>query len=911
MALTRTTATGRGKTSYRVSFEGLHVEFVTNQAMVTTDAVGRLRATGLQREGLIIEDRIDIIKAKLDAQGMTLSIGELPWLRYATQAFAYRPSIVTYLTADLTAASTTLTVLSTTGMLANDVIHIGRESIKIGTVASGTSLTGCTRAYRNNGVPAFAHYTADGANYRRPQVTNRPDSVEGRRVFVYMYDETTSPTGDGTLVWMGICSSDAQEAGRGLWRVTVDPISRLLQQDLGGDLEEPVHPRGIYYPPQAAFELVITPRTGANYDSTLGTRTVLRIAGEFFETQEAFVTAVNAKIAGSAVSAYGVVAHAAGDAGWYLTVTPTAAGGGPFYVDVSTMYGAGLDETHGGITAGVRALYDIGTDGPGSVSGAGVNTVAAATTYAVPHTTAATIPGAGQVPRGAWGLPRDAWTPPRADMDHDPTDGESLRLHLGDSGFVPSSTTTAVQIDWGSGAEEVGRVTNYSSTEMWVEASAGTIWGVRRFTPANLPGIKAGRRFGSLAGIDFGELLTLVVAAAPDGAELGITPELTTVDIDTTTSAANIAASHGGARWLARRLYAQFGSKRCEDVFSAEAQLTSVIPTLGADGRIVYRAFRQPSASSATASIAAADVLVDGGFPAWERNAFGSINVITLKRGYNALTDDYDFSDVHTRDVAAFSRNKLPRPLEIKPLSRGWGESAGGAPTPDQLLDAMTPLLGVFARGYEIVTVAVPFTLFRPDGASTGVLCGDTVSLTCSTLPNSGTGLRGVTDAPCLVIGRRWDLGSGIGQLTLLMTTQGVTGYAPVVMSASQLDLGGNLWEITVQFTHPSGSGSYTGDDVIAPTMDLADFFVVGDKVRVREYDSDAPTSQTGTVTTVAFPTIEVQFDGVWVPATDNVIGYNGAASGPSTTQRDFAYIADTDGRIAFTSGSESARQVA
>jgi len=47
----------------------------------------------------------------------------------------------------LTKAATTINLVSTTGIVAGDTIHISQEAIKVGTVASGTRLTGCTRGY--------------------------------------------------------------------------------------------------------------------------------------------------------------------------------------------------------------------------------------------------------------------------------------------------------------------------------------------------------------------------------------------------------------------------------------------------------------------------------------------------------------------------------------------------------------------------------------------------------------------------------------------------------------------------------------------------------------------------------------------------------------------------------------------
>ena len=905
MALTRTTATGRGKTSYRAVIEALGTSFVTNRSMATAaDSLGRRRAVGLSRDGLVIDDRIDLAKAQLDAQGMTLTIGELPWARYATQCFAQRPSIVTYLNANLTSAGTALTVLSTSGMSNGDVIHVGRESILIGTVASGTSLTGCTRAYWNEGVPAFAHYTADGDLLRMPEVTNRPDSIEGRRVFLYMYDGSMSPTSEGVLVWRGICASEAQETGRGEYRIAVDSIQKLLQQDLGGDLDTPVQPRGIYYPWNAPFELYIRPHTGATYASADGTRTLITIAGEHYESQADFVAAVNGLIGSSAASALGVRLQSSDSGGsWWITVEPNTAGGGPFYTDVWTGREY-IDETHGLVES--RPLCAAGTDGPGSF-GDEVSTVAADTVYVVPHRNVGSPEGAGSVPRGYWGY--NGAVPPTASMDHTPISSETKRIYLGGA-FVPDATTTSVKIDWPDGSSGTYGIYDYSTADKWIETLSrsedDSVAVTHAYTSPALPTITPGRRFSAN---DFGELITAITAAAPDYAELGATPNLTTADIDATTSAAAITASIAGQAWLTHRDYTQFGSKQMSDVFGAEALMSGVIPTIGADGRIVYRRWGQPVASGTGTSITAAQVITSRGFPEWEKNANGSISRIILKCGYRASTDSYEEPDLIVRNVASISRNPTPRDLEIEPVSKSQG--GDDEITYDDLARATETLFGVLGRGYEIVTVSVPFQLFKPNASATGVTCGDQVFLTCSTLPDttSTTGHRGVTDAPCLVIGRRWDLGTGIGTLTLLLTSQQATGYAPVLAVTGQSDQGSNLWTLTCSFNAPtSGSYKLTGD--VAQTF--ADCFAIGDKVRVREHDSDAPATVSGTVTDVTSTTVKVQFTGVWTPGASTwILCYDAASTSPSTTQRNFAYLAGTDAMISFGTGDEKARQVA
>ena len=70
--------------------------------------------------------------------------------------FAINKRRATWLTADATAAATSLTVYSTLGFSNGQTIYTDGETIKIGTVASGVSLTGCTRgAFGSTARPLY------------------------------------------------------------------------------------------------------------------------------------------------------------------------------------------------------------------------------------------------------------------------------------------------------------------------------------------------------------------------------------------------------------------------------------------------------------------------------------------------------------------------------------------------------------------------------------------------------------------------------------------------------------------------------------------------------------------------------------------------------------------------------------
>jgi hypothetical protein len=107
-----------------------------------------------------------------------------------TTLFASASRSVTYVTANAISSATTISVDSTAGMVAGQAIYIGSETIVIGTVASATSLTGCTRgAYGSKAAALF------GASNEGDSVYLRPPSWRGRRAKLYGWGATETLLG--------------------------------------------------------------------------------------------------------------------------------------------------------------------------------------------------------------------------------------------------------------------------------------------------------------------------------------------------------------------------------------------------------------------------------------------------------------------------------------------------------------------------------------------------------------------------------------------------------------------------------------------------------------------------------------------------------------------------------------------
>jgi len=138
------------------------------------------------------------------------------------QIFSVNRRRSAWVTADALMGATTISVTSTAGMVANDTIYINGESVKIGTVASATSLTGCTRGYLGSTASALKGTASDGDPVYRYAPT-----WEGRRAWLYAWtvdqgvalsqqilstliiDE--APTYDGAYAWSIRCAGVMQE----------------------------------------------------------------------------------------------------------------------------------------------------------------------------------------------------------------------------------------------------------------------------------------------------------------------------------------------------------------------------------------------------------------------------------------------------------------------------------------------------------------------------------------------------------------------------------------------------------------------------------------------------------------------------------------------------------------------------
>ena len=857
MTYQRLLDSGSGQLGWRISIESWPADFVSKSTMVTTS--GRQRLDGLSVKGCKLSERTsDIARAKFDVQGMKFNIADVG--KKVTYALARTPQTRTWLTLECDDADTTIAVGSTAGFESTGYFWIDSECVAYSGTTS-TTFTGCTRGAYD--TLAQYHYINDGTQLRYPEVCDYPPVMLGRRVRLYAYGRNDSPTGTGTQVFLGIVAREPRFDGLS-WSISVDPITNLLRQTLGGDLAAPLQPRGIYFPASNQWNMTFSISTN-EFPGLVSETVSLKMFG-FYETQDAFVSAVNDEIDASDMSSWTTQVRCVSDpAGGYYFTCQTAA---------STPLGVGIR----GIGPKTEPQFAFL---PQTLGGDFAGTVDASTTYYYRRVTPENVQGAGTVPRGAFGAD-GAMFPAETDAAAGPDD----RIYVGAIADL-SGNITAAAVKPGDGDERLYFVTDYDNADRWISLILDVSpTSVREptwyFNAQTLPQIRLGRdyvpaRVGGYSSV--ATLMSSLIDGAPEFLNLGSQPGIQATDIDETTWSDVI--DDGASSVIVSRRYLSFASLTLEDIVLPELQIANAFIGLDSTGRMVPRTIRFPStAEPADSTIDGSVAISTNGRPVYERAGLGMINTVLFKTGYSATEDKYEGPDLKVRDVGAFGQTPQARTLSVQPKS-----SFIGNPTEEQggLSASAFYILGGLSNPYAVVTIGVPWSRFN-------VYTGSIVSVTSIHIPDDD-GSLGVTSKKALVIGREFPLDEASGSLTLLVAVSVVSGYAQSALVFAQDNDSGNIWTITADTKH---------------CADGADnHFQVDDRVRVYRYDSATPGIVLGTVIApTGNPTtdVTVEFDGAWTPGADEWMLESATSSTATITdhQRDYSYVAGTDGRVDF-----------
>jgi len=865
--------TGSGFLAGRLKVQGLPYEWVSDPAIAMPGADGVDRIDGLLMDSIAFGESIDPGTGELQTDGMNAQIVEDPQHRTGDM-FVMLPQRVAYLTASVTSVTTTVT-LDPPIFNDADVIHLGTEAMLV-TAGGGTGSLTVARAYR--GTTAQAHFVDPSLGLPPAEITDRPVGITGRRAEFYTYEPEDSVFGLGTLRWRGIVAIDPTQNDPSTWTILIDPPTSALDQDLSADSQDGVQPRGISYSSRTpvVFEIneSLTANLSSNLTGTVTARFTFPAGGvaAFWETQQAYLNDLNAALI---VATAGfdhpltttnpaLVASESVTGAWDLTYTPDAVD--PRYLIVRIL-GSQLEQlTPGDGLETYTGLLDI--------AGESTSSVAAGTSYLVPRT--AGISGAGTVPRGVFGYDGGAGLV-----------GNAQVMYLG--GFATGTSAQSLLIEWPAAnglpeSTDFVAVDAYTAATRSISGTSESLFGLagRFYTSESLPLIKIGRVY---AGGNLADLLVAIVTLAPENANAGSCPFIDSNDFNLPDMAANVDAITLGRPWVNRRVFATYATANLLKMTIEELKLLGATYAMTTSGQITVRELLVRAATDPDAVAIGEDEILSGAggeWPTFERQALGSLNTLILKTGYNASVDEWTGRTFRLRDIASYARQHTTRSITIEPLSYFYGgDSAIDISDVTALAQAYFGLLGA---PYSIVQAKVPLTRF-------GVLIGDGVTVTCSTLPNPDTGGRGIVDAPGIVIGRKWELMRGTGMMRILVPHQRVAGYSPSSRVASNAIVSGTTYDLTLELAQPRGYAT-------------ASSWIVGDTIRTRRWNALTPASAYGTVSAVNTATRVIRVVlAAAIPSGTLNLGY-GFASSATTSQRRYMYVADFDRQISFSTAT-------
>ncbi len=871
MTLARIIASGRGRLAARAVIEGLEYEFVSAKRMERTTSDGRTRVNGLDLADMVIGASADIMRATLKGQSLTLRIKDVDRIAgkrhgRATRALWRSPTVRAYLAADCAYSATTVNLGATGPSLPSaGVVHIGTEAIKYTSIVGGV-LTGCTRGHWQ--TIGQSHYVADGEGLQDALVTDQPIGVEGRRVYLYLYGDGDDPQGDGTLRWRGVCATDVRWSG-GICEIEVDPITRLLDSPLGGNLSSPVQIRGIHY-------TSASPWMARVMNADTGERADAKITG-FWETQDEFcadaTTAIAAAIADAGLTIGDGAVTITAEVGGYR-VSYTADSTTPQRIFVAVF--SDIDYAADGVTPilDLRVAWDPRGDGPPLFYGTADWIPAASSTES--YLLIAPVPRATLGKRAGWD--DGSAVPPGPEADY-------YLLHLG--GLVIPTSNDALLI--GSGDDVwPARVYSADATTRSVVVVDGIPGGFVRLDPNTE--ITFGWQLASGSWIDVIDAL----AFSPIYANTGAMPLIYTGDFVFSAS----VEAHVEAQRLAtgRGFYLFEGGTTLAEMLAPELIVSGCYPRLSATGGVEFVRL-SPPLPGASADVEVDDSAAFGSMI--EKSPRGVLSQMVYRVGYDPRSDEWDDRTLTFRDVQSTSATRTPITLEVAQRStdngtwRGSGTGLVGI-NRDDVQRVAVQYLGLFGMPTIVVSAEV-------DARYMDALIGQTVSLSSSILPDVEDGCSPMVDRVGLIVSTACELATGRVSLGILLHTQRFTGYAPGFPVTSQTDNGGDEWDVDISIS------DYTTE------VSVASWLTAGDLVRVVRPDSSVSAVDGTVVSVVDANTVRVQFDSSWAPP-----GYSWVLipqASPNHNEADalarFCFVADSSATIEYADATPDAQVLA
>ncbi len=925
-------ATGSGTLRFMLVVEGWPDCWVTDRS-ITWSPDGQTVRSGLSAQGLAIQDRVIMYEARCEQSGITFKIvppdrrsgGAAKWEDDPTASLSTRvvPVAAVEVGAELEDGATTFPNLEGGGSLSNSTVyHMGSEAILIGTWPTIT-----TRGYYSS-IDQWHYAPAAGSPDPPLYIWSRPPTMEGRRAYLYVWGSGDSAAATGTVIWRGVVRRPPRLARDGItWEISCGGIVEILKQRIAGDVKV-AHPVGIYHHSSCAV------RIRMQYGGTVGDPVML-VGWKADETamMEWISDALEAELANLGADTFieSMKMDRDADDSYRLSFRTTASGQDTFTMELSS-------PIIGGMADNVDLWINASTGD--AVDGFNVELSTTATYYALlrrPHEVffdpnkrstatlsapldvvsplgyAHTIMRMAPMWRGSpqpFPLRGDRWqtidasdianNPPwRIYVDTDMDGTEAIAIPNTDN---PSGIYTLRGGGNGTGFSAVNdayyvEVEPYFRPGAWPEFGNADE-GFMGFLTSGTE-IKARRSYGGNQTVF--SFLQILKSLAIDFGNKGDTPFVTSEDLT--------AWGPNGVNLtdIALRDYVFYGPVELDAMLLEELKLINFIERIDGDGKL--DAIPLPPLTStapvdATHTLDSDDIVTPadsyGDWPGWEPQRDGRITTVKIQEEWDPYTDEWtDEPRVIVDALAvAISKTRGKAVTEIKPYSRR--SSRTNSQVSMSLADERETLgrryLAMFAKDYDVVRLAVPFTKFD-------VLCGDIVSVTHRHIPD-GEGQRGLTGRRGIVIERSWPLnpkGDGHGYLTVMLADDAKVGYAPSALVTAQTNTAGTTWAITCSVANALNVAWSTNDDGLC-----LEHFADGDFVRVVKLDdSAAPTEVTGTVSgtpNAAAGTVTVVLDGAWTPGAFTwVLEFQEDTSGSlaTTAQRKYAYVADADLQLA------------
>lgn len=882
-------ATGSGTIAYRIAIDGCPYEAVTLAEMERDPVIGAdwVSYAAARYDGLIMRDtrfsvKADPVQCKLEVGGIEIKIVDIAqrWSRL----FDLPATATTWLTGDVSSLASSMPVASTTGFESGGgLIWIDGEAMSYSGV-DATHFTGCTRGLLSPDADAASyHYTSDGIRLRNPEVTNWPVLWEGRRVYVYRYDEGDSLTGNGTQIYRGVITTAPRFDGT-TWTIGVDSIVTILEQTFGEDLAVPLQPRGIRYPDTAPLYIQWEQwPTGSIGSAVFGS---VSLSG-FWENQEDFCDALSTAL-GTSLTDFGgtgtFTAVSEGAGGWHIKYT-TAATAKQCRIRVTSPIDPPLGCSEGPLHPSVPGaalvppglygtLQKYNTDPVGDFTGGGA--LSASTDY---YFYRPCINGVfqdeprGSVPRGIWACPGSV---------------DSMTIYLDGSTPVPTNASSVIisGTDAATG-EEYSEIHGVDSTSNSTRTLIPAFFNASSRAFVNddgLPTVRFGLGMQFLTipfAASIADVMTFCAFYQQQFSPLGILPALRLEDYDSTVWDAVMA---GKPPIVTSRIFLTFSPCSLNDMVREELKAAGCFLSVDSSGRLIPVDLVLPAQSQA-ASVATIDddtLLTDKARVAHEVSGLGQINQVVYKDGYDPVADDWTGDTFTVRDVSAFGQSSQSRPQQIEQRS----QYVGGTPvTQADVVNLAAPILGALSGSYAIDTI---------DAAkSEPVQVGEPIIFDCPYLITGDgaidadqypTGSIGALGRVGQVIGKEWGAYSPRVRFTVLNTKQRVAGYAPAGL-------------ITAQAEGASGNWTLTIDSSLFPTGTTAeDFWTVGDYARIAKFNNSTSGYVDGTVLAVTGNSVNMIV--TWTPGASTWYLTIPSGGGLVTTQYRYCIVANSSGII-------------